>query len=79
MPKEILEHETITKEQIEYLVKNGCMPDEDGEIDLTDYKEASLVDLSLDELKELAKEKGIKNAAKKTKEVIIDELEKTDE
>ena len=42
-----------TKEQIEYLVKNGCMPDEDGEVDLTDYKEVSLNDLTLDELSSL--------------------------
>ena len=45
----LLEYETITKEQIDYLVKNGCMPDEDGEVDLSDYKEASLKDLTLDE------------------------------
>jgi len=74
----LLEHETITKEQIDYLVKNGCMPDEDGEIDLTDYKEASLKDLSLDDLKDLAKEKGLKNISKKTKEELIKELEETE-
>ena len=68
----------ITKEQIEYLVKNGCMPDEDGEVDLTDYKEASLKDLTLEELKDLAKEKNIKNISKKTKEELIKELEETD-
>ena len=34
----LLEHETITKEQIEYLVENGCMPDEDEEIDKSDFK-----------------------------------------
>ena len=73
----LLEYETITKEQIEYLVKHGCMPDEDGEVDLTDYKEASLNDLSLEELKELAKEKNIKNISKKTKGELIEELEET--
>lgn len=27
----LIERETITKEQIDYLVENGCMPDEDDE------------------------------------------------
>ena len=75
----LLEYETITKEQIEYLVKNGCMPDEDGEIDLTDYKEASLEDLTLEELKDLAKEKEIKNVNKKSKEELLKELKETEE
>ena len=71
----LLEYETITKEQIEYLVKNGCMPDEDGEIDLSDYKEASLNDLTVEELKDLAKEKGIKNISKMNKDELIKVLE----
>ena len=71
----LLEYETITKEQIDYLVKNGCMPDEDGEIDLSDYKEASLSDLTVEELKDLAKEKGIKNISKMNKEELIKALE----
>ena len=74
----LLEYETITKEQIEYLVKNGCMPDEDGEIDLTEYKEASLDDLTLEELKDIAKEKEIKNISKKTKEELLKELKETE-
>ena len=71
----LLEHETITKEQIDYLVKNGCMPDEDGEVDLTNYKEASLSDLTVEELKDLAKEKNIKNVSKMKKEELIKSLE----
>ena len=51
------------------------MPDEDGEIDLTDYKEASLSDLTVEELKDLAKEKNIKNASKMTKKELLKELE----
>ena len=70
----LLEYETITKEQIEYLVKNGCMPDEDGEIDLTDYKEATLSDLTVEELRDLAADKGIKNVNKKSKETLLKEL-----
>lgn len=71
----LLEHETITKEQIEYLVEHGCMPDEDNEVDASDFKEASLSDLTLTELKEMAKEKGIKGYSKMTKDEIIKELQ----
>ncbi len=71
----LLEYETITKEQIDYLVKHGCMPDDDGEIDLSDYKEASLSDLTKEELIDLAKDKGIKNASKMTKEELLKLLE----
>ncbi len=71
----LLEHETLTKEQIEYLVEHKCLPDEDGEIDNSDFKQASYNDLTLDELKEIAKEKGIKNISKMTKEELIDQLE----
>ena len=70
----LLEYETITKEQIEYLVEHGCMPDEDNEIDYSEFKEASLDDLSLAELKDLAKEKGIKNYSKMNKEELKDAL-----
>ena len=71
----LLEYETITKEQIDYLVKNGCMPDEDGEIDLSDYKEANLSDLTVAELRDLAEEKGIKNYKKMNKEELLKSLE----
>ena len=71
----LLEHETLTKEQIEYLVDNGCLPDEDGEVDKSDFKDASLDDLTTDELIELAREKGIKGASKMTKEELIEKLE----
>ena len=71
----LLEYETITKEQIDYLVKHGCMPDEDGETDLSTFKDASLNDLSLEELKDLAKEKGIKGISKLNKEELIKKLE----
>ena len=70
----LLEYETITKEQIDYLVKHGCMPDEDGEQDETNFKEASLDDLTVAELRDLAKEKGIKNTSKMNKEDLIKEL-----
>ncbi len=68
----LLEHETLTKEQIDYLVKNGKMPSDE------EIKEESkdLESLSLDELKTLAKEKGIKGYTKMTKEELKNELEK---
>lgn len=71
----LLEKETITKEQIDYLVEHGCLPDEDGEIDVSDFEELSYEDLKLSELKELAKEKNIKNYSTMTKEEIIKALE----
>lgn len=72
----LLEHETITKEQIDYLVKNGCMPDDDKEIDESDFQEASLKDLSLEELRDLAREKQVQNYENLTKEELIEQLEK---
>ncbi len=56
----LLEHETLTKEQIDYLVKNKKMPEEE-----------SLNDFTVTELKEKAKEKGIKGYSKMTKEELI--------
>lgn len=71
----LLEYETITKEQIDYLVEHGCMPDvQDNEIDASDFKEISLEDLTLTELKDLAKEKGIKGYSKMSKDELIKEL-----
>ena len=71
----LIEHETITKEQIDYLVVHKVMPDEDNEKDYSDFKEVSLRDLTLVELKNLAKEKEIKGYTKMTKEELIKELE----
>ena len=66
--KTLLEYETITKEQIEYLVEHGHMPDEDEKSDM------DLNDKTLDELKEMAKEKGLKNYSKLNKDELIDKL-----
>ena len=68
----LLEYETITKEQIDYLVKNGCMPKEEGEFET---KETTLNDLKPEEIKEISKEKNKKNINKKKKEELIKELE----
>ncbi|MCI8548320.1 MAG: ATP-dependent zinc metalloprotease FtsH [Bacilli bacterium] len=63
----LLEYETLTKEQIDYLVENGHMPDED---------DTNFESMSLTKLREIAKEKGIKNYSKLNKAQIVDELEK---
>ena len=63
----LLEYETLTKEQIDYLVENGKMPEEDKE---------NLESMSLTTLRQMAKDKGIKNSSKMNKAEIIDELDK---
>ena len=74
----LLEYETITKEQIDYLVKHGCMPDDDNEVDLGDFKEVTLSDLTLADLKDLAREKKIKGYTKMNKEELLKLLEEED-
>ena len=71
---DFLNNVSLTKEQIEYLVKNGCLPDEDGEIDASDFKELSYDDLTVEELKVIAREKGIKGVSKLTKQELIDKI-----
>lgn len=63
----LLEKETITKEEIDYLVEHGSLDE--------NVKELSYEDMTLTELKDLAKEKGIKGYSKLSKEEIIEELE----
>ena len=74
IPNTLLEHETITKEQIDYLVEHGKMPEEESSKE--EVKELSYEDLSLAELKEIAKEKGIKGYSKMSKEELLRELNK---
>ena len=71
--KTLLEYETITKEQIDYLVEHGHMPDEETRKE--EVEELSLNDLSLTELKEMAKEQGIKGYSKMNKEELLKELD----
>ena len=63
----LLEYETLTKEQIDYLVENGKMPEE------TD--DTNLEAMSITKLKELAKEKGINNYSKMSKAELLKELD----
>ena len=61
----LMEYETLTQEQIEYLVEHGTMPEE-----------VSLEALSVSELRDMAKEKGIEGYTKMKKDQLIDELKK---
>ncbi|MBR2840824.1 MAG: ATP-dependent zinc metalloprotease FtsH [Bacilli bacterium] len=73
----LLEYETITKEQIDYLVKHGKMPEEDVKIEnekTPTIKEAKLEDLTIEDLREIAKEKNIKNSDKLEKKELVDKL-----
>ena len=63
----LLEYETLTKEQIEYLVEHGEMPAEDEE---------NLESLSITKLREMAKENNIEDYDRKTKAEILKELNK---
>ena len=68
----LLEKETITKEEIDHLVLYGKLP-EDGEEE--EAHDLNLDDLTVSELRELAKNKGIKGYSKMTKEELIEELQ----
>ncbi len=63
----LLEYETLTKEQIDYLVEHGKMPDENDN--------ENLESMSVTKLKELAKEKGVKNYSKMSKAELLKELD----
>ena len=64
--KTLLQYETLTKEQIEFLVENGFMPEESS----------SLTDYNFEELLHMAQERKIKKANKMSKEELLKELEK---
>ena len=80
----LLEYETITKEQIEYLVKNGHMPEEtkkeeevvpsEPEEKAEEIDEIALDDLSEEELRELALDADIPNAENMSKDELIKAL-----
>ena len=59
----LLKYETLTKEQIDYLLENGVMPEEEG-----------IDKMTLSELKDLAKQQGIKGYSTLTKEELIEKL-----
>ncbi len=65
----LLEYETLTKEQIDYLVEHKKMPDEE---DNESYEK-----MSISKLREIAKEKGIEEYDSKTKAELLKELDDT--
>ena len=77
----LLEYETITKEQIDYLVEHGVMPEDESkdEFDEPKIKEAKLEDLTLEDLQQIAKDDKIKNADKLDKKELIKKLKEKDE
>jgi len=68
----LLEHETLTKEQIEHLVEKGSMPSEVEEKE----EKMSYDNLSVEELREVAKDKKIKGYTKMEREELLEEIEK---
>ncbi len=68
----LLEYETITKEQIDYLVEHGRMPEED-------IDEVSLDDLSIEDLREMAYDKDMDDIEEKSKEELINDLNEDEE
>jgi len=86
----LLENETLTKEQIDYLVEHGKMPEEDKEEVIVDtpeeettsqetkFEELSYNDLSKELLYELCKERNLDVTKEMTKEELIDLLKEDD-
>jgi cell division protease FtsH len=72
----LIEHETLTKEQIDYLVEYKKLPVEDEEFveHLEQETDKKLDDLTLIELKALAKDLKIKGYTKMNKEELIKKL-----
>lgn len=68
----LIEHETLTKEEIDYLVEHGHLQEDEKE---SDVEELSLNDLTVEELKDLARDKKIKGCNKMSKEELIKSLE----
>ena len=62
----LITKETLTKEEIDYLVEHKCLPDEEKE-------------LTLEELKNIAKEKKIKGYTKMTKEELQKVIDSTED
>ena len=62
----LITKETLTKEEIDYLVEHKCLPDEEKE-------------LTLEELKNMAKEKKIKGYTKMTKEELQKVIDSTED
>ncbi len=71
----LLENETLTKEQIDYIAHHGCLKEHDDDRNSSDVEEENLTNLTVNELKDIAKEKGIEIPTKITKAELIKLLE----
>ena len=71
----LIERETLTKEQIEYLAKHGKMPDEDDD----NENNENLEKLTVVELRNIAKEKNIAGYLKMNKKELIEKLKENNE
>ena len=87
----LLENETLTKEQIDYLVENGKMPEEEKEEEhhdddnqnnddttTSDFEELSYQDLSKELLYELCQERNIEATKDMDKETLVKLLQEDD-
>ncbi len=70
----LIEKETLTKEQIEYLVKYGSIDDASDNEENDDNEIKNIKDMTVSELKELAKIKNIKGYSKMNKKELMEEL-----
>lgn len=66
----LIEAETLTKEQIEYLIEHGTLADEDVKVS------ENFEELTVTELKKLAKERNISGYSKMTKIELIENLKR---
>jgi hypothetical protein len=64
----LLEYETLTRELIDYLVEHKKMPEED---------DVALEKMSITKLRQIAKEKGIKDSEKLSKSELLKALDDT--
>ena len=69
----LAKYETLTKEQIEYLVKNGRMKEDEETFEAKDYSK-----MSISELKDIAKDKGIKGYSKMSKDELVSAIKDED-
>ena len=83
----LLENETLTKEQIDYLVEHGKMPEEENNEDdsqnyddttTSDFEELSYQDLSQELLYELCQERNIDASKDMDKETLVKLLQEDD-
>ena len=71
----LMKYETLNKEQIDYIVDNGTIPSEKVFEETSDESKIK----TIDELKEFAKEKKIKNYSKMSKTELEEAIKESGE